>query len=59
IRKFVAETVVKIENVKEFMNYLEYKEKETIIPQIENIIHKWDENVAGLDKRLKQLKKKF
>ncbi len=59
IRKFVAETVVKIENIKEFMNYLEYKEKETLIPQIEGIIHKWDDQVAGLDKRLKQLKKKF
>ncbi|NVM38374.1 MAG: hypothetical protein HWN81_22455 [Candidatus Lokiarchaeota archaeon] len=59
IRKFVAETFVKIENIKEFMNYLEYKEKETIVPQIEDIIHKWDEQVAGLDNRLKQLKKKF
>lgn len=59
IRKFVAETFVKIENIKEFMNYLEYKEKEVIIPQIESTLHKWDEEVAGVDKRLKQLKKKF
>jgi len=59
IRKFVAETFVKIENIKEFMNYLEYKEKEVIVPQIESILHKWDEEVAGVDKRLKQLKKKF
>ena len=59
IRKFVAETFVKIENIKEFMNYLEYKEKEVIIPKIESILHKWDEQVAGVEKRLKQLKKKF
>ena len=59
IRKFVAESAVKIENIKEFMAYLEYKEKETIVPQIENILQKWDEQIAGLDKRLKQLKKKF
>ncbi len=59
IRKFVAETFVKIENIKEFMNYLEYKEKEMIVPQIEEILHKWDEQIADLDNRLKQLKKKF
>jgi hypothetical protein len=59
IRKFAAETYVKIENIKEYMNYLEYKERETIIPQIEGILHKWDEAVSGLDKRLKQLSKKF
>jgi len=59
IRSFVAETFVKIENIKEFMEYLEYKEKETIIPQIESILNKWEETVSGLDKRLKQLSKKF
>ncbi len=59
IRKFVAETIIKIENIKEFMNYLEYKERETLIPQIKAIINKWDEQVVGLDKRIKELKKKF
>ena len=59
IRSFVAETFVKIENIKEFMDYLEYKEKETIVPQIESILQKWEEIVSGLDKRLKQLSKKF
>ncbi len=59
IRKFVAETSVKIDNIKEFMDYLEYKEKALIIPQIETILQKWNELVAGVDKRLKQLKKKF
>ena len=41
------------------MNYLEYKERETIIPQIETTLQNWNELVAGVDKRLKQLKKKF
>jgi len=59
IRKFVAETIIKIENIKEFMNYLEYKERESIIPQVKAIINKWDEQVVGLDKRIKELKKKF
>jgi proteasome lid subunit RPN8/RPN11 len=59
IRKFVAETYVKIENIKEFMEYLEFKEREAIIPKVENILHKWDELVSGLDKKLKQLSKKF
>ncbi|MFX0143041.1 MAG: hypothetical protein ACFE9C_03105 [Candidatus Hodarchaeota archaeon] len=59
IRKFVAETYVKIENIKDFMDYLEYKERETIIPKAKSIIHKWDEVVGGLDKKLKALSKKF
>jgi hypothetical protein len=59
IRKYVAETFVKIENIKEYMDYLEYKEKKTLIPQIQSVLHKWDEAVSGLDKRLKQLSKKF
>jgi len=59
IRKYIAETILKIENIKEFINYLEYKEREIVIPQIKTIINKWDEHVLGLDNRLKQLKKKF
>ncbi len=59
IRKFVAETYAKIENIKEFMNYLEFKERETITSKVESILHKWDELVAGLDKKLKALSKKF
>ncbi len=59
IRKFVAETFVKIENIKEFMGYLEYKEKQTIGQKIEDILKKWDNAIAGLDKRIKELSKKF
>ncbi|MFW9972545.1 MAG: hypothetical protein ACFFDF_20330 [Candidatus Odinarchaeota archaeon] len=59
IRKFVAETYIKIENIKEFIDYLEYKEKEIIVPKIHNTLHKWDETVGTLDKKLKVLSKKF
>ncbi|MFX0035434.1 MAG: hypothetical protein ACFE9I_07325 [Candidatus Hermodarchaeota archaeon] len=59
IIKFVAETSIKIENIKEYVGFLEYKEKETIVPQVENILSKWDESITGLDKKLKQLSKKF
>ncbi len=59
IRKFIAETSKKIDNIKEFRDFLEYKEKTLIIPQIETILQNWNEIAAGVDKRLKQLKKKF
>ena len=59
IRKFVAETSVKITNIKQFLDFLEFKEKKTIVPQVENVIKKWDDAISGLDKKLKQLSKKF
>jgi len=59
IRKSVAETFVKIENIKLFLGFLEYKEKKSIVPQVEAVLKKWDDVVSGLDKKLKQLKKKF
>jgi proteasome lid subunit RPN8/RPN11 len=59
IQKYIAETFIKIENVKEFMDYLEYKEREIIIPKIKEILSKWDDNISHLDKRLNELKKKF
>ena len=59
IRKFVAETSKKTDDIKQYINYLEYKEKDIIIPKTETILQKWDEIVAGVDKRIKQLNKKF
>ena len=55
IRKFVAETFIKIENIKEFTNYLEYKERESIIPKIKEILSKWDETIEKLGVKLKKL----
>lgn len=59
IRKFVEETNDRIESIKELLDCLEYKEKEIITPQVERILNKWNETVGGLDKRFKELSKKF
>jgi len=59
IRKFVAETFIKIENIKQFMDYLEYKERDTIIPKIKEILSKWDETIENLNERLTEIAKKY
>ena len=59
IQKYVRETNIRINFIKEFMEFTEYKEKETIVPQVNKIISKWDEAISGLDKKLKELAKKF
>ena len=59
ILKFVDQTNKKIEEIKELMDFLEYKEKEMIIPQVDAILSKWYDAIKGLDKRLKELSKKF
>jgi len=57
IRKYVAETFIKIENIKEFTNYLEYKERETIVPRIKEILAEWDETVSKLNVKLVKYQK--
>ena len=57
IRKYVAETFMKIENIKEFLGYLEYKERDIIIPKVEEILSKWDEVISNLDQRIDELSK--
>lgn len=59
IRKFVAETFIKIENIKEFVNYLEYKERKSLVPKIQEILSKWDESIEILDVKLEEIAKKF
>ncbi|MFX1574103.1 MAG: hypothetical protein ACFFB0_15270 [Promethearchaeota archaeon] len=59
IFKFVDQTNKKVEEIKEFMDFLEYKEKEIIIPQIDAILSKWYDAIKGLDKKLKEISKKF
>ncbi|MHA2281134.1 MAG: hypothetical protein ACXAC5_09810 [Promethearchaeota archaeon] len=59
VYKFVQETNGRIGFIKQFIDYIEYKEKETIIPQVEKTLSKWDGAVADLDKKLKELNKKF
>ncbi|MFX0042603.1 MAG: hypothetical protein ACFE8L_06810 [Candidatus Hodarchaeota archaeon] len=57
IRKYVAETFMKIENIKEFLDYLEYKEKDIVFPKVEDILSKWDEVISKLDQRMDELSK--
>jgi len=59
IRKFVAETFIKIENIKQFMDYLEYKERDIIIPKIKEILSKWDETIEHLNEKLTEIAKKY
>jgi len=59
IHKFIDATNSKIDTIKDFMECLEYKEKDQLIPQINSIIDKWANNASGIDKNLKELSKKF
>ena len=59
IRKYVAETFIKIEKIKQFMEYLEFKERDIIIPKIEEVLAEWDECVSNLNEKLTLLSKKF
>jgi len=59
IRRFVAQTYINIENIKEFMDYLEFKEREKVIPKVKEILSKWDEKVAQLDDKFTELANKF
>lgn len=59
IRKYVAETFIKIGNIKEYMDYLEYKEKEHTIPKVNEILSKWDQAVSKLDEKISEISKKF
>jgi hypothetical protein len=59
VRKFIAETFIRVENIREFMNYLEYKERSIIIPKVETILAEWDNTVSQLNAKLTEIAKKF
>ena len=59
INKFVAETYIKIENIKDFLNYLEYKERDVIIPKVKEVLSKWDAAISKLNSKLDALSRKF
>ncbi|TFG06638.1 MAG: hypothetical protein EU539_07075 [Promethearchaeota archaeon] len=59
IRRFVAETFIKVGNIKEYMNFLEYKERETTIPMVHEILSRWDQTISKLDERLNEISNKF
>ncbi len=59
IRKFIAETFIKVENIRQFRKYLEYKEISTIVPKVETILAEWDDTVSQLNAKLTEIAKKF
>jgi len=59
INKFVAETYFKIENIKEFLDYLEYKERDAIIPKAKDVLSEWDAAISNLEGKLNELSRKF
>ncbi|MBK5134238.1 hypothetical protein JJE00_07440 [Candidatus Bathyarchaeota archaeon] len=59
IKQYVAETYLKIGNIKEYMDYLEYKERDTIIPLVDKTLSKWDEAISKLDENLAKLSSMF
>ncbi|MFX0048827.1 MAG: hypothetical protein ACFE8G_11770 [Candidatus Hermodarchaeota archaeon] len=59
IRRFIAETYVKVESIREFTNYLEYKERSLVIPKINTILKEWDDTVSHLNAKLTEIAKKF
>jgi len=59
IRKFIAENFIKIENIRQFMKYLEYKERSIIIPKVETILAEWDNTVSQLNAKLTEIAKKY
>jgi proteasome lid subunit RPN8/RPN11 len=59
INRFVAETFMEIGNIKDFTDYLEYRERDDVIPKVDDILSKWDESISKLDDKLNDLSKRF
>ena len=59
IRRFIAETFIKVESIRQFMDYLEYKERSIIIPKVEIILGEWDNTVSQLNAKLTEIAKKY
>ncbi|MBY9005890.1 MAG: hypothetical protein KGD63_03945 [Candidatus Lokiarchaeota archaeon] len=59
IRKFAATTYMKIEMIKEFLDYLEYKERDIVIPKVKEILSKWDDLTINLENKFQELENKF
>ena len=41
------------------MNYLEFKERPTIIPKVDAILAEWDNTISQLNAKLTEIAKKF
>ena len=45
--------------MKEFLDYLEYKERDGVIPEVKDVLSNWDEKISNLEEKLNELSKKF
>ena len=59
INKFVERANKKIEKMKEFLDYLEYKERNIIIHQALEVINLWKQKVENLETDLRAISQKF
>ncbi len=59
INKYVAETFMKIENIRDFLNHLEYKERDKVVPKVKDILMRFDEAIIIIQDKIKELSKKF
>ncbi|MFX1396616.1 MAG: hypothetical protein ACFFAS_06170 [Promethearchaeota archaeon] len=59
IRKYIDDTSVRLDNIQEFREYLEYKERGSLIPQINEILSRWENTSHKLDSTLDTIAKKF
>jgi len=59
INKYVAETFLQIGNVREFLDFLEYKEMVKYVPQVKDILMRFDEEIVIVQDKIKELSNKF
>lgn len=59
INKYVAESFMKIENIREFLDFLEYKERDKVVPKVNDILMRFDEAIIIVQEKIKELSKKF
>ena len=50
---------MKIENVRDFLNFLEYKERDKVVPKVKDILMRFDEAIIISQEKIKELSRKF
>ncbi len=59
IRKYVAQTYIAIENIREFMDYLEFKERDKVITKVQQILVQWDDAASNSSKKFDEMAKNY
>jgi len=55
INSYVAETFMKIENIRDCLDFLEYKERESVIPKVKEVLIRFDEAIITYQEKIKEL----